>query len=302
MDKASGKICYQCDIYFQFESNYYQLDRWGRTPFDKFLQFYYEAWYNLERGENMARRARQYSQTGLYHIIYRGINRQNIFEEDSDYTTMANIIYDLKLEMKFAIYAYCFMTNHAHLLLREGNMGDISTIMKRLLTKYAGWFNRKYERSGTLFANRYKSQPVENDEYLLSVVRYIHQNPIKANVAINLGDYKWSSYPEYLNKGILTDTQFILSMIDKKGFEEFHQEEDKELHEVSDRIGRSEEYIRRRIITLMDGKEPHEISALPKDERNKIIKQLRTEEGFSIRQVERATGISRGIIANVEIS
>ncbi len=86
-------------------------------------------------------------------------------------------------------------------------------------------------------------------------------------------------------------------MIDKKSFEEYYQQEEKELYEVSDRIGKSEDYIRRRIMTLIDGREPHEIGLLPKSERNKIIRQLRENEGFSIRQIERATGISRGIIA-----
>ena len=248
----------------------------------------------------MSRQARQYSQAGLYHIIYRGINRQNIFEEDNDYLKMVDTILNLKLEMKFSIYAYCLMSNHVHLLLKEHNMGDISIIMRRLLTKYAGWFNRKYERSGALIANRYKSQSVENDEYLLSVVRYIHQNPLKANMAISMSEYKWSSYHEYLNESVLTDTQFILSMIDIKGFKEFHQEEENELHEISDRIGKSEEYIRRRIIKIMNGKDPHDIGILPKCERNEIIKQLRENEGFSIRQIERATGTSRRIIAKVD--
>lgn len=85
--------------------------------------------------------------------------------------------------------------------------------------------------------------------------------------------------------------------MDKKSFEEYHRQEIKELYEVSDRIGKSEEYIRRRIMKLIDGREPHEIGLLTKPERNKIIRQLREDEGFSIRQIERVTGISRGIIA-----
>ncbi len=248
----------------------------------------------------MGRRAREYSQTGLYHIVFRGINRQNIFEEEDDYIKIVDIVLNLKQEMKFEIYAYCLMTNHVHLILKESDMGDISIIMKRLLTKYVGWFNRKYLRSGALMTSRYKSQPVENDEYLLSVIRYIHQNPLRAKMVTKIGEYKWSSYPEYINKNFLTDTQFVFSMIDKKGFEEFHQEEEKEIHEVSDRIGKSEEYIRRRIKKIIDGKEPHEIGILPKHERNEIIKRLRVDEGFSIRQIERATGISRGVIAKVD--
>ena len=250
----------------------------------------------------MSRKARQYSQTGLYHIVYRGINRQNIFEEDSDYIKKINIISELKQEMQFEIYAYCLMTNHVHLLLKENNIGDISLIMKRLLVRYVGWFNKKYERNGALVANRYKSQPLETDEYLLSVVRYIHQNPLKANLVQVLSDYKWSSYLEYLNKSELTNTRFILLMFNNNSedFKKFHEVEEKEIHEVNDRISKSEEYIRKRIIKITGHKQPHEIGLLPRDKRNKIILQLKESEGFSIRQIERATGISRGIIARIK--
>lgn len=244
----------------------------------------------------MVRQARQYSQSGLYHIIFRGMNRQNIFEENYDYSKMINILSDLKREMNFAIYAYCLMSNHGHLLLRECATGDVSMIMQRMLTKYAGWFNRKYERSGALIGNRYKSQPVENDEYLLSVVRYIHQNPLRAGLVPALSNYKWSSYPEYLYGSVITDTHFVLSMIDRKVFEKYHQEGEGDLYEVSDRVGKSEEYIRRRIIQIMDGREPFEIASLPKNERNEIIRKLKVNEGFSVRQIERATGISRGVV------
>ncbi len=119
----------------------------------------------------ISRRARQYSQSGLYHIVFRGMNRHNIFEEDEDFIKFKDIVKDLKQEMQFKIYAFCLMSNHVHILLNEYNTGDISAIMKKLLVRYAGWFNRKYSRSGVLIGNRFKSQPVEKDEYLLSLVR-----------------------------------------------------------------------------------------------------------------------------------
>jgi REP element-mobilizing transposase RayT len=247
----------------------------------------------------MGRQAREYSQSGYYHAIYRGVGRQNIFEEEKDYIKKLDILHELKQEMGFEIYAYCLMTNHVHLLLKEHSIGDISIIMKRLLTKYAGWFNRKYERSGALFGSRYKSQPLENDASLLSVVRYIHQNPIKANMVCRPSDYKWSSYREYIDKSVLTDTYLILSMLGKGNFVEFHQEDEKGIHEVNDRVSKSEEYIRDRIIKIMNGRQAYEISLLPKNQRDDVIKLLRKEEGFSIRQIERATGISRGIISRV---
>ena len=83
----------------------------------------------------MARLAREISENGLYHIVFRGVNRQRIFEEDSDYEKLREILVELKAEMNYQIYVYCFMSNHVHILLKEKNMGDISLIMKRLLTK-----------------------------------------------------------------------------------------------------------------------------------------------------------------------
>jgi len=89
------------------------------------------------------------------------------------------------------------MSNHVHIIIKELNMGDISLIMQRMLTRYAGWYNRKYDRSGILISNRFKSEPVETDEYLLTLARYIHQNPIKAGISTSIDKYKWSSFNDY---------------------------------------------------------------------------------------------------------
>ena len=89
----------------------------------------------------MSRLARQFSCTGLYHIVFRGINHQRIFEEEKDYEKLKDILMTLKTEMSFKIYAYCFMSNHVHILLKENKLADISIIMKRLLTKYARWYS-----------------------------------------------------------------------------------------------------------------------------------------------------------------
>ena len=79
----------------------------------------------------MSRLAREISETGIYHIVFRGVNKQHIFEERRDYEKMLNIIQMLKSEMNFKIYVYCFMSNHVHILLHEENPGDISLIMRR---------------------------------------------------------------------------------------------------------------------------------------------------------------------------
>jgi REP element-mobilizing transposase RayT len=242
----------------------------------------------------MSRLARQFSENGLYHIVFRGVNRQSIFEEEADYNKLKTILKELKDEMKFEIYVYCFMSNHVHILMKEMNIGDISLIMKRVLTKYARWYNIKYKRSGALIANRYKSQPVDVDEYFLNIVRYIHQNPVKAKIVKCIENYKWSSYNEYLNniQG-LADKEFILTMMEREEFEAFHEIEEEAIFVVDDKVKITDDEVRRRIIKKY-GIEPKEICSFERKERNEILGILKRE--YSIRQLERITGISRGVI------
>ena len=210
------------------------------------------------------------------------------------YEKLKDILSELKKEMKYEIYVYCFMSNHVHILLKEKNMGDISLIMKRLLTKYVRWYNSKYKRSGALIANRYKSKPIDVDEYFLSVVRYIHQNPIKAKITDNLIEYEWSSYSEYISdEQGLADKEFVFSMLTKGEFIEFHKEEEELSFIVDDKTKIPDDEIRREILKEI-GIEPKLIGAMEKIRRNEIIKKLKNK--YSIRQLERVTGISRGVI------
>jgi len=243
----------------------------------------------------MSRLARQFSLTGLYHIVFRGINKQNIFEETEDYQKMIKTLQVLKKELKFEIYTYCLMSNHVHLLLKEKNTGDISQIMKRLLTKYVMWYNKKYHRTGALIANRYKSQPIEVDEYFLSVVRYIHQNPLKAGITDSIEMYNWSSYNEYVTENqVIVDTSFVLNLLPLNKFKEFHKFEENEIFLVSDKLKITDDAIKRSI-TQKYKIAPLDISQLEKSHRNEILRELKND--YSIRQIERITGISRGIIA-----
>lgn len=88
------------------------------------------------------------------------------------------------------------MDNHVHILIREGKE-PLSKVMKRIGVSYVYWYNWKYERNGHLFQDRYKSEPVEDDKYLLTVIRYIHQNPLKAGIVDSIDQYQWSSHHEY---------------------------------------------------------------------------------------------------------
>ena len=242
----------------------------------------------------MSRLARQLSETGIYHIVFRGLNKQNIFEDVSDFRKMRDTLLSLKKEMNFEIYAYCLMSNHVHILLKEINQGDISLIMKRLLTKYARWYNIKYDRSGALIANRYKSKPVDVDEYFLPVIRYIHQNPVKAGLVKDMSDYTWSSFGEYLFECEgLADTEFVFDMIDRNEFVELHNKEDDSIYLVDDKIKLTDDEIRRRILKQYSVR-TEDISMMPKKERDRLLQNLRSE--YSIRELMRITGLTRGII------
>jgi putative transposase len=163
----------------------------------------------------MSRLARKKSSTGIYHVMMRGINRQNILHDDEDRQRFIELLKKVKETSMCEIYGYCLMDNHIHLLILEGKE-DLSQIMKRIGTSYAYWYNKKYERSGHLFQDRFKSEIVEDDSYFLSVLRYIHQNPLKANIVNTIHEYNWSSYKAYLNMdGIgegFIDIRFVLGM------------------------------------------------------------------------------------------
>jgi len=134
----------------------------------------------------LARRARVRSNTGIYHVMIRGINRQAIFEDDEDRIRFIDTLREYKDISKYEIYGYCLMDNHIHLLIKEIDE-SISLIIKRISSSYVHWYNTKYERLGHLFQERFRSEVVEDDGYFLTVLRYIHQNPVKAKIAENVG-------------------------------------------------------------------------------------------------------------------
>lgn len=156
----------------------------------------------------MARTARQLSKSNIYHVMLRGINRQNIFEDDEDRGYFMSVLRRCKELSGFRLHAFALMSNHVHLLIEPGNE-SLETVFRRIGTRYAVWFNRKYERAGHLFQNRYISENVETDLYFLTVLRYILQNPAKAGLESRPGTYRWSSYLAYQKgAGAITDTEY----------------------------------------------------------------------------------------------
>ncbi len=150
----------------------------------------------------MPRKARIDAPGAVQHIIVRGIERKKIFRNDADRSNFLARLSAIVSETRTTCYGWALIPNHVHLLLRTGTI-PIATVMRRLLTGYAVSFNLKYQRHGQLFQNRYKSILCQEDRYLKELVRYIHLNPLRANLASDLkalDRYRWCGHSAIMDK------------------------------------------------------------------------------------------------------
>jgi len=233
--------------------------------------------------------------------LLRGINKQNIFEDDDDRLAFLHILANTIRTSSLELFCYCIMDNHIHLLLGEGGE-PLGQNIKRLAVPYAMRFNNKYERTGHLFQDRFRSEVIATESHLLAAVRYICQNPVKAGLCKRPKDYRWSSCREYL--GIepgITKTESILGMfsIDStdqvRGFAEFVQVPSDDSFIDSDDGRRNDFELREALRRLAGTDNATAFQSLEVLRRDECLHQLR-EEGFSVRQISRVTGVSVGVI------
>jgi putative transposase len=151
----------------------------------------------------MARRPRLILPAVPLHIIQRGNNRHPCFACETDYLVYLTLARQYAAEAACQIHAYVLMTNHVHLLLSSASTNGPSTFMRRVGQHYVQYFNRRHARTGTLWEGRFRSCLVEDERYLLICQRYIELNPVRAGMASEPGEYRWSSY--HANAGGLDD-------------------------------------------------------------------------------------------------
>ena len=172
----------------------------------------------------MPLRKHQLIKNGYYHVYNRGHNKQPIFFNGRDYVRYLAKLEKYLEKHAVTLIAYCLMPNHIHLLIRQDGDMAIEQFIHRLHTAYTMYFNKKYERVGSVFQGRYKAKPIETDEYLLHVSRYIHQNPLEIiraqGPALNsdISTYRWSSYQEYIGQSPthLCNISVLLDYFSKK--------------------------------------------------------------------------------------
>ncbi len=252
----------------------------------------------------MPRYAREKSKSAIYHIMLRGINRQPIVKNEGDRNKLLKTIKYYKAVSNYEIYAYCLMDNHIHILLKE-TTEPLSMAIKRISGSYVYWYNWKYDRCGHLFQERFKSEAVEDDSYFLTVLRYIHQNPVKAGITRKVSDYNWSSYHEYINEPIITDVDLALKMFSpdrQKAIEQFIEFTNHENDDICI------DYVEKPKVT--DGKiraillqhnisNINELQQLEKNKRYEIIKVIKAVDGVTVRQISKITGVSKSTISRI---
>lgn len=257
------------------------------------------------RGDGMPRMARQKSNSKVYHVLLRGNARQDIFLDKQDFCKFIKEIAITKEKYSYELYTYCLMTNHVHLILYDKD-DNLSKALQSLAVSYSSYWNKKYERVGHVFQNRFLSKCVETKEYLKNLCRYIHQNPEKSGIA-KMQDYQWSSYQEFVKECRLIDNKQILMLFGNGKqdsipyFIQFHniniQENTMENlmeYEMIDRL--NDEQASQYIIEILGLKNVQDISKCDRDSRNKYLRKLAHVQGISNLQIARLTGLSRKMV------
>jgi putative transposase len=255
----------------------------------------------------MARKPRIEFEGAFYHVITRGNQRQRVFKDRDDYERYLKILGNYKIQYDYILYAYVLMSNHVHLLI-ETKEKPLSRILQGINQSYTIYFNKRYGMVGHLFQGRYKAILCEKDAYLLSLVKYIHLNPIRARVVKSLDEYPWSSHRYYIgtvkNEWIV-DTEQVLKMFSedrgrsRRLYRDYMEEGEKIKREdvystVSQRVLGGEEFVKEVLMKTgraeVWGKKRHEYTLLEiggavDDVYGVTLRQLREkskEEGIVI--------------------
>lgn len=257
----------------------------------------------------LPRKARIQSPTDYYHVMVRGNNRERIFENNNQKIRFLDSLKEQCDEGILDIAAYCIMDNHIHLVVKA-ELANLTQAIRKINIKYAVGFNNQNHRIGHVFQDRYKSEIIGNDRYLLNVVRYVHNNPVNANIVNCSSEYKWSSYNEYIKENkVITNSQkvFILGCYNNvEDFVEFHKQKDtQEYLETNEdleviRLSRAQELIS--TYFKMHGiNEVNELKRYPMH-MDGIIKNMLNESKLSHRKIAKLLNINSSTVhfANLE--
>lgn len=215
----------------------------------------------------MSRNPRNYLQTSFFHVITQGINKSYIFNSEDEIKYYIKLMYCLKDEYNIKILAYCIMNNHAHILIESSNIQNLSKYMQRLNMRYGIFYNKKHNRVGYVFRDRFKSQGIYSEKQFYNCMKYIFNNPVKAGICKNAKEYPYSNYREVPT----FDEEFAFIDIDE------------DIISFSQII---DEYLKFKNINILNLKKD-------KDKLKELINILHNKYNISLRKIAETMNISR---------
>ena len=224
----------------------------------------------------MPRFPRCYIKTSFFHIITQGINKSYIFENAEDIKYYIKLMYKLNKEHTIKIISYCIMNNHAHMLIETEKIKELSKYMQRLNGMYGKYYNKKYNRVGYVFRDRYKAEGIYSEEHLYNCINYIYNNPVRAGICSKAEKYPYSNYKR-IDKELNENYTFI---------------------DVDDYQKTCEEIIQEFLI-----ENDIEIDELKRDKRKlkELITILKTEYNISLRKISEKLRMGRETIRKIYI-
>lgn len=217
----------------------------------------------------MSRLPRNFIKTSFFHVIVQGINKEYIFNKEMDIKYYIKIMYEMKRQLNIKIISYCIMNNHAHILIETDKISDLSKYMQKVNTKYGIYYNKKNQRVGYVFRDRYKSEGIYSEKQLYNCISYIYRNPVKAKMCETPEEYPYSNIKEYRGKIENSGEYRFLDIEEKINYKEI-----------------IEEY-------LTKNKLIKEELLKNKKELKELVKVLKQENRISFRKIEKELDISR---------
>lgn len=259
--------------------------------------------YFFERRRNMPRKARKNMNSEYFHVIVQGMNREKIFKKE---LYIRKYLKEIKLKSEecdnIKILAYCMMNNHAHFLIFTKEIKDLSKFMQKVNNSYSNFYNKVNNRVGFVFRDRYYTQEILDQRQLYTCLRYIHNNPVKANITRYAEEYRYSSYKEFLyGARIINKEAFKLLFGNNENYRDLflsiHSiEDDKEVKIIDIKDEPFDEFIKKFQIQ-------HNIKICEtKNNRGileKFVKESREKTEVKIEELAKVVGVSKSLIGRI---
>lgn len=251
---------------------------------------------------------RNMKDSSFFHIMVQGINKEYIFDGKKGAERYLKLIYENKEGIQ--IIAYCIMQNHVHILIQADSIENIGSWMRKANTSYAMYYNKKSNRVGYVFRDRYKVQPIKDAKHLYACIEYIHNNPVKANICKTKKEYKYSSYLQIYHQNENEIYETILKLLKQNDIKEIiSKHNNKELDnfefiedEENSKKQKSEEICKKIISEFLQSKQI-QLKDLKKQKGylSEIVRRLKYDNNISYRIMEKQLNISRETLRNLEI-